>query len=83
MRGNTRCVLGVVASVVAANIVADLLYIVGNGISNFVRLSTGITAKDSLVMALGIVRTQVNQSLSQPVPQISQGGELEKSIYGV
>ena len=75
MRGNTRGVLGVIASVVASNIVADLIYTVGNGVSSVVRLSTGITAKDSLVMALGIVRTLVNQSLSQPARQIGMDGE--------
>ena len=71
-----RGLIGVIGSVVAANILADLLYTVGNGLSSVVRLSTGITAKDSLVTALGIVRTLINQSLSQPVPRIGQDGEI-------
>ena len=76
MRGNTRGLIGVIGSVVAANILADLLYTVGNVLSSVVRLSTGITAKDSLVMALGIVLKLINQSLSQPVPRIGQDGEI-------
>ena len=76
MRGNTRGLLGVIASVVAANIVADLLYTVGNGISNVVRLSTGISPKSSLVMLLGVARTLINQSSSQPVPLIGEDGGI-------